>query len=436
LDLRFAESKSLVDATTGQSLVTFTRASSGTYVGSDGLIKTATTNEARFDHHPTTGESLGLLVEEQRTNVVTYSEQFDNAAWSKSNASITANSIAAPTGSVTAGKLIPAASYSAAGNLAQQYFGSNFSTGNVVTFSCFAKAAELNLFSLRTYNEAAGGSRAALFNLSTGTIVDTKSQGGTKTATYSISPAGNGWYRLTLTRELEAAPYYAIVQAASSSAPDYSFFANGSLVGTGNGTSGVHVWGAQLEAGAFPTSYIPTTTATVTRSADVASITGTNFLSFYNTTNGSVFALLSEPHAQSVGNRGAVTFSASNSVPCIGVIPRDPDIQVACRGAGGGSVSTLFPPRAVPVVAGALNKIAFAYSVNSANKGVVENAALNASLTAGPAAESQNTMTGINTLNIGRQIISGDVTGPAIHLRRLTYWPTCLSGTALQTLTQ
>ena len=72
LDLRFAESKSLVDAASGQSLVTFTRASSGTYVGSDGLIKTATTNEPRFDHNPTTGESLGLLVEEQRTNGFTY----------------------------------------------------------------------------------------------------------------------------------------------------------------------------------------------------------------------------------------------------------------------------------------------------------------------------------------------------------------------------
>ena len=70
LDLRFAENKSLTDAKTGASLVTFTRASTGTYVGSDGLLQSATTNEARFDHNPTTGESLGLLVEEARTNLV------------------------------------------------------------------------------------------------------------------------------------------------------------------------------------------------------------------------------------------------------------------------------------------------------------------------------------------------------------------------------
>jgi hypothetical protein len=67
LDLRFADDKSLVDATTGANLVDFTRASSGTYVDSEGVIQIASTDEPRFDHDPTTGESLGLLVEEQRT---------------------------------------------------------------------------------------------------------------------------------------------------------------------------------------------------------------------------------------------------------------------------------------------------------------------------------------------------------------------------------
>ncbi len=69
LDQRFAKDKSLVDKVSGQNLITFTRASSGTYVDSDGLIKTAANNEARFDHDPTTGESLGLLIEEGRTNL-------------------------------------------------------------------------------------------------------------------------------------------------------------------------------------------------------------------------------------------------------------------------------------------------------------------------------------------------------------------------------
>jgi len=70
LDLRLADSKSLVDSVSGQNLITFSRASTATYIGSDGLLKTASTNEPRFDHSPLTGESLGLLVEEQRTNLL------------------------------------------------------------------------------------------------------------------------------------------------------------------------------------------------------------------------------------------------------------------------------------------------------------------------------------------------------------------------------
>jgi hypothetical protein len=70
LDLRFADNKSLVDAVTGASLITFSRAYSGTYVDSAGVLQTAATNEPRFDHNPITGESLGLLVEEQRTQIL------------------------------------------------------------------------------------------------------------------------------------------------------------------------------------------------------------------------------------------------------------------------------------------------------------------------------------------------------------------------------
>lgn len=78
LDLNFAKNKSLIDSVSGNNLVTFTRASTATYVGEDGLIKTAAVNEPRFDHNPTTGESLGLLVEEQRTNLLNQSQSFSS----------------------------------------------------------------------------------------------------------------------------------------------------------------------------------------------------------------------------------------------------------------------------------------------------------------------------------------------------------------------
>ena len=77
LNLDFAKTKVL------DPRITYTRASTATFVGSNGLIQTAASGAARFDHNPTTGESLGLLVEEARTNRVTYSEQFDNAGWAE-----------------------------------------------------------------------------------------------------------------------------------------------------------------------------------------------------------------------------------------------------------------------------------------------------------------------------------------------------------------
>jgi hypothetical protein len=100
LDLNFAATKRL------DPRIAFTRTSTGTFVGSNGLIQTAVSGAPRFDHNPTTGESLGLLVEEARTNHNTYSEQFDNAAWVKTRSSITSNTIVAPDGTLTGDKLV------------------------------------------------------------------------------------------------------------------------------------------------------------------------------------------------------------------------------------------------------------------------------------------------------------------------------------------
>jgi hypothetical protein len=107
LDLNFAANKSLIDDISGNNLITFSRASTGTFVGSDGLIQTAASGVPRFDHTGATGESLGLLVEEARTNIATYSTDFSQAVWAKSNSTITANAATAPDGTLTASLLLP-----------------------------------------------------------------------------------------------------------------------------------------------------------------------------------------------------------------------------------------------------------------------------------------------------------------------------------------
>ena len=96
LDLDFANTRCL------DPRITFSRASTATFVGADGLIQTAATNVARFDHDPVTRESLGLLVEEARTNLITYSEQLNNTGWFKNLVTVSANAGVAPDGTFTA----------------------------------------------------------------------------------------------------------------------------------------------------------------------------------------------------------------------------------------------------------------------------------------------------------------------------------------------
>jgi hypothetical protein len=272
LDLRFAENKSLTDAKTGASLVTFTRASTGTFVGSDGLLKTATTNEARFDHNPTTGESLGLLVEEARTNGLIYSE--DTSQWlTPTNVTLSQNQTTAPNGALTADQYLETA---VTGLHVQDSPPFTFVTSTVYTYSVFVKSIGGRNFEIG-YPTGIFTDRFARFNLSGSGSV----QGSDAGVTASIQAYGNDWYKCSATNTC----------ASGSSSRMSNFIIDSSFARSyaGDVTKGLFIWGAQLEAGSFPTSYIPTTTATATRAADLASITGTAFSSFYNQTEGTVY---------------------------------------------------------------------------------------------------------------------------------------------------
>ena len=282
LNLNFARSRSL------DPRITFTRASVGTYVGRDGLIKTAGNDEARFDHDPDTLESLGLLIEESRTNFALDSNDY-SINTTTINASITTNVITAPDGTLTADMIT-----ASAGNA--QHGSTKNTTGlpinSVCSLSVFVKAGTNNYCRLDDANVTNwSASSSVVVNLTNGTII---SGSGT------VEPYPNGWYRITIyptSNSTAGAPRGMWVWVCGS---------NGNSTYNAVGTETIHVWGAQLEAGAFPTSYIPTPgpfpTAgpTATRSADVASITGTNFSSWYNPTEVSVIGEYSS--AQYQGN--------------------------------------------------------------------------------------------------------------------------------------
>jgi hypothetical protein len=233
-------------------------------------LLTAPANSARFDHNPVTGESLGLLVEEQRTNLVTYSEDLSNAAWIKSAVTVSSNQTIAPDGTLTADKVIQTATTAF-------HFISQPKTGLATatyTLSFYAKPAELQYLNVITNNNINGLNSATIIDLGTGAITSASLFNATSTA------VGNGWYRYTFTGL--SSGFYSI-----NLYPNQTSTASSEL---GDGYSGIYIWGAQLEAGAFPTSYIPTVASQVTRSADSASMTGANFSSWYNQGQSTIYA--------------------------------------------------------------------------------------------------------------------------------------------------
>ena len=238
------------------------------------VLLTAASGVARFEHNPTTGESLGLEIEESRTNLVTYSEQFDNAAWGKFAVTVTAGATIAPSGALTA----DAVTLDATNAIHEIYTTFTSVSGTTYTGSYFVKAGTHRYVQL--LGPGAIFTQWANFDLQTGTRT-----AGT-TGFGAIQAVGNGWYRISLSAAAASSSSVARISLAlieSGTAARAAGF-------TGDGYSGIFIWGAQLEAGAFPTSYIPTVASQVTRAADAASMTGANFSSWYRADEGTLYA--------------------------------------------------------------------------------------------------------------------------------------------------
>ena len=214
-----------------------------------------------FDHNPVTGEALGLSVWEARTNLLLRSQEFDNAYWNKDSCTVLSNQIIAPDGTLTADKYIPNTGLlpsTASTGIRRSTL--TVSSGATYTFSEFAKKGEFDTWATRD-NYVSG--TLLVINLTTGTIVSNP-------AFYTnvrVIDCGNGWWRIVYTFVATTTNY--VTEAARTNS-------------TGDGYSGIYIWGAQIEAGAFATPYIPTVASTVARSADVAVMTGVNFSRWFN----------------------------------------------------------------------------------------------------------------------------------------------------------
>jgi hypothetical protein len=205
-------------------------------------------NVPRLTYQNGGGGCPSLLLEKQSTNLVSYSEDFTNAYWGTLNSTITPNNTISPDGTQNADKFVENN-----GTGSKWVYSTPIVTaGSVYTYSIFAKKGERDFIYINAYSNA---NLRAWFNLNTGTIGATNAGVSAKIENY-----GNGWYKCSVT--ITAAigvQFYLLGVSNANNVEDY----------TGDGTSGIYIWGAQGEQSSYPTSYIPTTTASATRVADL-----------------------------------------------------------------------------------------------------------------------------------------------------------------------
>ena len=220
------------------------RATTATYVDADGVIQTALANEPRLDY--TNGSCPSILIEPQRTNLLTYSEDFSNASWTSLsvNTSVSIDVVSSPNGLNTADLIIANALTSNSIFIRETII---LPSTGIYTFSVYAKKQNQNIIGIRS--------------LASGLLINYDLEAETSSTGF-IDNVGGGWFRIGFS------------YSSSTINESIYIYPLGTGTRTGNGIDGVYVWGAQLEAGANATSYSPTVASSVTRNEDVISKTG------------------------------------------------------------------------------------------------------------------------------------------------------------------
>jgi len=441
LDLQFSGPKGSISnrADGGAISVEFTRTqdTQASYVKSDGIIGYASTDVPRFDHDPVTGESLGLLIEQSRTNLALESEDWGNTTYWHSNGNkgglnqanttdyfIATNNTTdtlSPDGANNAVKLAGDTSFTTSGyskgrvHIVTQSI--TLSQNTQYTFSFFIKdpnsVLDSNQILYIMYGSMFSNTNAyAAFDLQNNTV----SYGGDYTSSTpgSIKSYPNGWKKLTATFTNTASGGGLRLFIAETD----NFYGPNTF--STNGES-FYAFGFQIEQGTFGTSYIPTSGSTSARGVDTASITGTNFSSWYNSSSeGSMFIDIKRP---TVASSGAYLSFHNRS----GYFLQDVSTNFILRIAGENSVTlgAYATTTDYKIASSYLSATEFNTSVNGSTP-VSTSTSIN--------------FTNATELHIGRgdnSITAHYRNGPSnCHIRRLTFWPTRLSDSDLQSLTE
>lgn len=244
-------------------LMAFSRASQATEIDGTGLIRTVNTGVPRFEHDPMTGVCKGLLIEPAVTFLDNYSEQFDNAAWSKPGATVTSNAAVAPDGTMTSDKLVENASLG--NHVVSKVVSTNCTLSH--SFVIYAKKAGRTRLRMLFDRDAAFSDYCYCnIDLDSGSVIGTYNIGTASGASAAVEALPGGVFKCTLS----GVP--STTAGSTLRCIVYTDSGNWLAYHQGDGASGLYIWGAKIYAGVGPTSYLPTISAGVTRAADLCSV--------------------------------------------------------------------------------------------------------------------------------------------------------------------
>lgn len=391
----------LSDSGRPSDLLTVSRASTKWVTNRSRVLAEVAANTLAYDHDPATGVPLGVLIEPAATNLLLRSQELDNASWTKTSSTITANAGVAPDGTTTADKFIPTTSV---GSALQAI---TYGASTAVTYSIFAKAAENTKFIMYLNETGATANRyQATFDLSAGSVGATVLNGTYTNGSASIQPMINGWYRCTIS-----------ATTGSSSAGQARIITVSGQ--TADGVAGILLWGTQLETGSVATSYIPTGASTATRNADSVSIATSLF-----PLNAAQGTLYTEASIARVATAAATIASLGNGTADERIaLVVDSDNSPASIIVDGGTTQAAIDDGSNPA-ASTVRRQAIAYQANDVahtyNGGTV-------------GTDTAATLPTVTSFYLGRASAGGsEING---HIRRAAYISRRMTNTELQTIT-
>ena len=388
--------------------ITFTRASTATYFDATGTMQTAATNTPRWDYNPSTHALNGLLIEEARTNQLLQSANL--SVWNgNANVTITAGQSGAPDGTATVSQVMETA-VTAAHQALQNTI---TMTSGMTIASVYAKLVGGGRYLQIRLDDTVTGTNggSATFDLQTGTITGALTATGSGTiGTATIQLISNGWYRCTAAINPGTTSGRLALRCCNTGAGNTNY--------AGNTANGFLLWGAQVELGAFPTSYIPTTAASVTRAVDVATMTTAGW---FTSPGGSWMAeFISNNPLVAASFRRVVTINAAASIAPITV-----DNTASRLGQYDGT-GAIFTANAITV--GVIAKGATTWSVGASTECLNGSAVVSsAALTGG-----YSSMVGGGVRFLSNATPAEGMSG---YIRRVRYWPRALTDAELQSVT-